>query len=101
MKLTSLSIILVMIVGSVSAQRIDISTDKTDLILKVGDNGRLYQTYLGEKLLNRAELDDFSWQVHGGSDGSISARGWEGYAGKGKRSAAGKRQGNCAFGDRA
>ena len=83
MKLTSLSIILVMIVGSVSAQRIDISTDKTDLILKVGDNGRLYQTYLGEKLLNRAELDDFSWQVHGGSDGSISARGWEVYAGSG------------------
>ncbi len=83
MKLTLLSILLVMTVGSVSAQRIDISTDNTDLILKVGDNGRLYQTYLGEKLLNRAELDNFSWQVHGGSDGSLSVRGWEVYAGSG------------------
>lgn len=35
---------------------IRLSTDRTDLIFKVGDNGRLYQSYLGEKLLNASDL---------------------------------------------
>lgn len=39
---------------------IRISTDQTDLILKVGENGRLYQTYLGEKLLHEADVNRFS-----------------------------------------
>ena len=30
---------------------IQISTDNTDLILQVAPNGRLYQAYLGDKLL--------------------------------------------------
>ena len=62
---------------------IRISTDNTDLILQVGDNGRLYQTYLGEKLLNEADIHQFKWDIHAGSDGSISQRGWEVYSGSG------------------
>lgn len=60
-----------------------ISTDKTDLVLQVGDNGRLYQTYFGEKLLNEADYQNLSWDIHAGSDGSISQRGWEVYSGSG------------------
>ncbi len=62
---------------------IRISTDQTDLILKVGENGRLYQTYLGEKLLHETDVNRFSWDIHAGSDGSISQRGWEVYSGSG------------------
>ena len=62
---------------------IRISTYQTDLILKVGENGRLYQTYLGEKLLHEADVNRFSWDIHAGSDGSISQRGWEVYSGSG------------------
>lgn len=60
-----------------------IATDQTDLILQVGDNGRLYQTYLGEKLLNDEDVNRFTWYQHSGSDGSISQRGWEVYSGSG------------------
>lgn len=60
-----------------------ISTNQTDLILQVGDNGRLYQTYLGEKLLNDEDINRFIWYQHSGSDGSISQRGWEVYSGSG------------------
>lgn len=60
-----------------------ISTNQTDLILQVGDNGRLYQTYLGEKLLNDKDVNRFNWYQHPGSDGSISQRGWEVYSGSG------------------
>lgn len=35
---------------------IRISTGRTDLIFRVGNNGRLYQSYLGAKLLNDADL---------------------------------------------
>lgn len=62
---------------------IRISTDKTDLVLQVAENGRLYQTYLGEKLLHEADLGNLDWQVHPASDASVSARGWEVYAGSG------------------
>lgn len=62
---------------------IRISTDNTDLILQVGENGRLYQTYLGEKLLHEQDLQKFQWNVHAASDGSVSKRGWEVYSGSG------------------
>ena len=62
---------------------IRISTAQTDLILKVGENGRLYQPYLGEKLIHEADVNRFSWDIHAGSDGSISQRGWEVYSGSG------------------
>lgn len=56
---------------------IRISTDKTDLVLQVGDNGRLYQTYLGDRLLHDEDVQTFDWSVHSSSDGSNSRRGWE------------------------
>lgn len=62
---------------------IRISTDQTDLILQVGDNGRLYQTYLGQKLVNGQDVQNFSWNIYPGSDGSVSQRGWEVYSGSG------------------
>ena len=64
-------------------ETIRISTDNTDLVLQVGENGRLYQTYLGEKLLHQQDLQNFRWNIHPGSDGSVSKRGWEVYSGSG------------------
>ena len=62
---------------------IRISTNQTDLILQVGENGRLYQSYFGEKLLHDSDLEAFSWDIHAASDGSVSQRGWEAYSGSG------------------
>lgn len=62
---------------------IRISTDNTDLILQVAPNGRLYQSYLGGKLLNEQDLKNLPYYIHAGSDGSVSPRGWEVYAGSG------------------
>lgn len=62
---------------------IRISTDQTDLVLQVAENGRLYQTYLGEKLLYEAELENLDWRIHPASDASVSTRGWEVYSGSG------------------
>lgn len=39
---------------------IRIATDNTDLILQVAPNGRLYQAYLGDKLLNEKDINNFS-----------------------------------------
>ena len=64
-------------------QTIRISTDNTDLVLQVAENGRLYQTYLGDKLLHEQDLKNLRWNVHAGSDGSVTKRGWEVYAGSG------------------
>ena len=51
-------------------QVIRISTNHTDLVLQVAENGRLYQTYLGEKLLHESDLKELDWAVHAASDGS-------------------------------
>lgn len=51
---------------------IRISTDKTDLVLKVASNGRLYQVYLGDKLMHDRDLENLS-----------ATRGWEVYPGSG------------------
>ena len=64
-------------------QVIRISTNHTDLVLQVAENGRLYQTYLGEKLLHESDLEELDWAVHAASDGSVSKRGWEVYSGSG------------------
>lgn len=40
-----------------------ISTNETDLILQVAPNGRLYQTYLGNKLVNESEFENLSWNT--------------------------------------
>ena len=37
---------------------IRIATDNTDLILQVAPNGRLYQAYLGDKLLNEKDINN-------------------------------------------
>ena len=43
--------------GIVSAQTIRISTSKTDLVFRVGGDGRLYQSYLGSRLGGNGDLD--------------------------------------------
>ena len=54
-----------MLLGSVSILQasdrplIKIETERTSLIYQVGDNGRLYQKYLGKRLRNRGISD--SW----------------------------------------
>lgn len=84
------SIFLLLMILAVCAQTnaeekkmIRISTDNTDLILQVAPNGRLYQSYLGDKLLNENDLKNFSYYGNAGADGSVSPRGWEVYAGSG------------------
>lgn len=59
---------------------IRIATDNTDLILQVAPNGRLYQTYLGPKLMHDTDTRNLEWSKYAGSDGSVSTRGWEAYA---------------------
>ncbi|MDE6527454.1 MAG: alpha-galactosidase [Muribaculaceae bacterium] len=59
---------------------IRIATDNTDLILEVGPNNRLYQTYLGPKFRHSSDLSNLSWSKHAASDGSVSTRGWEVYS---------------------
>ena len=59
-------------VNAENRKTIRVSTDNTDLILKVAPNGRLYQSYLGSKLLNEQDIVSFP-----------SANGWEVYAGSG------------------
>ena len=48
-----------------------ISTNETDLILQVAPNGRLYQTYLGNKLVNEYPSRN-GWQRINPWMGSIS-----------------------------
>ena len=43
-------------VSAEDRKTIRVSTDNTDLILKVAPNGRLYQSYLGSKLLNEQDI---------------------------------------------
>jgi alpha-galactosidase len=59
---------------------IRISTDHTDLVMTVAPNGRLYQTYLGEKFLYESDLQNLSWSQYAASDGSVTTRGWEVYS---------------------
>lgn len=46
-------------VNAQESRQIRISTDRTDLILEVAPDGRLYQSYLGDKLLNEQDLKTF------------------------------------------
>jgi alpha-galactosidase len=61
-------------VSTLSAEQslIRISTNETDLVLLVAPNGRLYQGYLGKRLLHEADVAGFSyapgsWEVYPGS----------------------------------
>lgn len=62
---------------------IRISTDNTDLILRTNEAGRLYQTYLGERLLHPADADFLGWEQSRGNDGAGVRRGWEVMSGNG------------------
>lgn len=66
-------------VSAEDRKTIRVSTDNTDLILKVAPNGRLYQSYLGSKLLNEQDIVS----LPSASGGDASANGWEVYAGSG------------------
>lgn len=70
-------------INAKAQKTIRISTDNTDLILKVAPNGRLYQSYLGNRLLNAADIQNLPYYIYAGSDGGVSPRGWEVYAGSG------------------
>ncbi len=72
-----LVVVLSMFVAAVMASgapvTIRISTDKTELVLKTGENGRLFQQYLGVKLNDASEYDALS--LNSATDGL----GWEVY----------------------
>lgn len=62
---------------------IRISTDATDLILKVNAEGRLYQTYLGRKFRNESEIANFKWSEYAYKDGLDRMHGGEAYGTEG------------------
>lgn len=68
---------------SVNAQTVRVSTQNTDLVLKVSPKGRLYQVYYGDKLKNTADYDNLKWNTYAASDGAVSTRGHEVYAASG------------------
>ena len=68
---------------AVDAQTVRVSTNNTDLVLKVSPKGRLYQVYFGDKLKNAADYDNLTWNTYAASDGAVSTRGHEVYAGSG------------------
>lgn len=68
---------------AVDAQTVRVSTNNTDLVLKVSPKGRLYQVYFGDKLKNATDYDNLTWNTYAASDGAVSTRGHEVYAGSG------------------
>lgn len=68
---------------AVDAQTVRVSTNNTALVLKVSPKGRLYQVYFGDKLKNAADYDNLTWNTYAASDGAVSTRGHEVYAGSG------------------
>lgn len=56
---TAVAAMAILVPGAASGQErkiIRIATDNTDLVLEVGPNKRLYQTYLGPKLRHESDL---------------------------------------------
>lgn len=80
--ITAISLAAVLAAGAQTDEKkiIRIATHNTDLILEVGPNKRVYQTYLGPRLAHEADLSNLSWSQYAGSDGSVSTRGWEAYS---------------------
>ena len=56
---------------------IEINTDNTALVLRVADNGRLYQVYYGERLECPSEYGMISNEPKPSYDGCMDFRGWE------------------------
>ena len=75
--------LMAMATTAVDAQTVRVSTNNTDLVLKVSPKGRLYQVYFGDKLKNAADYDNLTWNTYAASDGAVSTRGHEVYAGSG------------------
>ena len=69
--------------AAVNRTTIRISTNATDLILQTSDNGRLCQTYLGERLADNTEIASLSCEQSRGSDGSAARMGWDVMSGNG------------------
>lgn len=65
------------LISTVKAHYISIDTDQFQLVLKVKDDGRLYQTYLGEKLNPKVALSDLD--MPRGSVSSVCTNGNEVY----------------------
>lgn len=82
-KLLSIATVCVMTLSINAQQIIRISTDKTDLVYQVNEKNRVYQVYLGEKLLNPEDYKLLKWNVRPGNDGSMSIRGHEAYPASG------------------
>ena len=81
MKRIITTVIALMLMTTAMAQKtICVSTEKTDLVMQVAPNGRLYQTYLGTPLTDKSEYDRLPWNVYAASDGSVCTRGHEVYA---------------------
>lgn len=87
MKIISILLIsFILSVMNLMAQQttIRVSTNETDIILKTAPNGRLYQSYLGAKLLNQSDIDHLPYYLkYPASDGSVTPRGWEVYPASG------------------
>lgn len=63
---------------------IRIGTDATDLIFCTAPTGRLYQSYLGPRLLVNSDAENLSYFVSGpAADAPVSPRGWEVYPASG------------------
>ncbi|PJJ07338.1 alpha-galactosidase [Flavobacterium sp. 1] len=63
---------------------IRVSTKETDLILKTAPNGRLYQTYLGDRLLSESDIKELPYYLaRPASDGAVKIRGFEAYPASG------------------
>lgn len=82
-KILGILVLMLLPVVESICQSIIISTERTDLILKVGTNGRLYQAYLGEKLLTYDDIAVFDFDLEGRNEKAVSEYGWEVYPGSG------------------
>lgn len=85
MKKIAIFLLLIYITMNVHAdvRNIRINTDNIDLVLQVGENHRLYQVYLGDRLASDADFQHFDWKIKPGSDESYGIRGHEVYPGSG------------------
>ncbi len=63
-----------------ASREINITTDHTQLLLRVEDNGRLYQVYLGQRLSQSTDLASLRHDpAPAGRASSIMTEGWEAY----------------------
>lgn len=85
MKRFASSILLVLLCQAVFAQNpvIRVSTDDTDLILQVANGDRLYQSYLGRRIRNEAEIAEFGWKEYANTDALNCFHGGEVYSTEG------------------